>query len=79
MKITILGEMVATEGIRLIQKEVKVYTVRVYSTVNEIGEEQFDLEKVYHSTKALIDKIIGKTFMGEEFDSFVEIDLNEPV
>lgn len=75
MKITVLGESVAMEGIRLIRKEVKVYTVR-YPLEETLGDYTIE-EKVYLPAKVLMDKLAGKTFEGEEFDTFVEINLNK--
>ena len=77
MKITVLGETVAMEGVRLIRKEVKVYTVR-YPLEETEGDYSVE-EKVYHNPKVLVDKILNKTFEGEEFDTFVEINLNKPL
>jgi len=78
MKITVLGETVAMEGVRLIRKEVKIYTLKFPEmefnpTTHEINN------KVYHDSRTLIDKILNKSFEGEEFDKFVEIDLNKPL
>ena len=75
MNITVLGESVAMEGIRLIRKEVRVYTVR-YPLEETLGDYTIE-EKVYLPAKVLMDKITGKTFEGDEFDTFVEINLNK--
>jgi len=78
MKITILGETVAMEGVRLIRKEVRIYTLQFPEmefnpTTHEVNN------KVYHNPKVVIDKILNKTFEGEEFDTFVQINLNKPL
>jgi|GEM_PF-5533027 len=75
MKITVLGETVAMEGVRLIRKEVKVYTIR-YPLEESEGDYSFE-EKTYLPFNLLINKIINKTFEGNEFDTFVEVDLNK--
>lgn len=76
MNITVLGESVAMEGIRLIRKEVKVYTLKFPEMEHNVSTHEID-NKVYHSIKTVIDKITGKTFEGDEFDTFVEINLNK--
>lgn len=78
MKITVLGESVAMEGVRLIRKEVRIYTLKfpdmeTNPTTHEINN------KVYHNPKVVIDKILNKIFEGEEFDNHVEINLNKPL
>jgi len=78
MKITVLGETVAMEGVRLIRKEVRVYTLKfpdmeTNPTTHEVNN------KVYHNPKVVIDKIMNKVFEGEEHDTHVEINLNKPL
>lgn len=78
MKITVLGESVAMEGVRLIRKEVRVYTLKfpdmeTNPTIHEVNN------KVYHNPKVVIDKILNKIFEGEEFDTHIEINLNKPL
>ena len=78
MKITVLGETVAMEGVRLIRKEVKVYTLKfpdmeTNPTTHEVNN------KIYHNPKIVIDKVLNKTFEGYEFDDYVEIDMNKPI
>lgn len=78
MKITVLGESVSMEGVRLIRKEVRIYTLKfpdmeTNPTTHEINN------KVYHNPKVVIDKILNKIFEGEEFDTYVEINLNKPL
>lgn len=77
MKITILGEKVAMEGVRLIRKPVKVYTVR-YPLEETEGDYSIE-EKVYLPINVLISKVINKTFEGDELVDFVEINLNKPL
>ena len=75
MKITVLGQTVSMEGVRVIRKEVKVYTE--YYPLEETEGDYSVVEKRYLPVGILIDKINGKTFEGEEFDTFVEVDLNK--
>jgi hypothetical protein len=75
MKITVLGQTVSMEGVRVIRKEVKVYTE--YYPLEETEGDYSVVEKRYLPIGILIDKINGKTFEGEEFDTFVEVDLNK--
>ena len=77
MKITILGEKVAMEGVRLIRKPVKVYTVR-YPLEETEGDYSIE-EKFYLPIDVLISKIVNKTFEGDELVDFVEINLNKPL
>lgn len=77
MKITILGEKVAMEGVRLIRKPVKVYTVR-YPLEETEGDYTIE-EKFYLPIDVLISKVVNKTFEGDELDNFVEINLNKPI
>ena len=75
MNITVLGQTVCMEGIRVIRKELKVYTLFFPDEETEGSYEK--TEKKYLPTGLLIDKIAGKTFYGEEYDDFVEVDLNK--
>lgn len=77
MKITVLGETVAMEGVRLIRKEVRVFTLR-YPLEEKYGDYTVE-EKIYHNPKVVIDKVLNKTFEGYEFDDYVEIDMNKPI
>jgi hypothetical protein len=76
MKITILGNNASMEGTRVIRKEVKVYTLQFPEMEFNPTTHYVD-NKVYQSTPALIDKIIGKTFEGQELEDYVEVDLNK--
>jgi hypothetical protein len=77
MKITVLGQTVSMEGVRVIRKEVKVYTE--YYLFEESEGDYSVVEKRYLPIGILIDKINGKTFEGEEFEDYVEVDLNKVV
>ena len=67
MKLTILNENAVLEGVRVINKPVKITT---YTENNETVE---------HSVGGFIHKIVGKTFEGMELENYVKIDLNKPV
>ncbi len=75
MNITVLGQTVCMEGIRVIRKELKVYTLFFPDEETEGSYE--NAEKTYLPTGLLIDKIVGKTFHGEEYEDFVEVNLNK--
>lgn len=75
MNITVLGQTVCMEGIRVIRKELKVYTLIFPHEETEGSYE--NPRKTYLPTGLLIDKIAGKTFIGEEYEDYVEIDLNK--
>jgi hypothetical protein len=77
MRLTIIGELAAMEGRRVIQKEVRVYTDNV-DAYDETGAlRQGQEERIYHPTKQIIEKLLGKTFQGEEYTTHVEINLNQ--
>lgn len=77
MKITVLGESVAMEGTRLIRKQVKVFTYEDNVPLLFVeGQGYRGGKKIYHDIKVVIDRIISKTFEGEETDDYVEVDLN---
>ena len=75
MKITILGNNASMEGTRVIRKEVKVYTE--YYPLEETEGDYSVSEKRFIPTKLVINKIIGKTFEGQELENFVEVNLNK--
>ena len=75
MKITILGNNASMEGTRVIRKEVKVYTE--YYPLEETEGDYSVSEKRFIPTEAVINKIIGKTFEGQELDDCVVVDLNK--
>jgi hypothetical protein len=75
MKITVLGETASMEGIRVIRKEVKVYTE--YYPLEETEGDYSVSEKRYLPAKSVIDKMTGKTFEGYEFNDYVEVNLNK--
>lgn len=76
MKLTVIGELACLEGKRVIQKEVRVYTIN--TDIEEYYGDFIEVEaQVFHPTKQIIEKLIGKTFQGEEYDTYVEINLNQ--
>ncbi len=77
MNITVLGQTVSMEGVRVIRKEVRIFTK--YYPLEESEGDYSVVEKRYLPSGVLIDRIVGKTFEGEELEDWVEINLNKLV
>jgi hypothetical protein len=75
MKITILGETASMEGMRVIRKQVKVYTE--YYPLEETEGDYSVVEKRYIPSGTVVDRMLGKTFEGQELEDCVEVNLNK--